>query len=102
VVGLVAGSVPGWSVVNEVKAIDQALVALPTLGRRNAGSGAWHSRSSVAPGEPDSEEDALPDHAVQQVWASPEPIGRRIALLELDASAIFYAGGVRIRSDTGR
>jgi hypothetical protein len=76
---MVAGSVPGQSVVNEVKAIDQALVALPTLGRRNAGSGAWHSRLSVAPGEPDSEEDALPAWSVQQVWASPEPIGRRIA-----------------------
>jgi hypothetical protein len=33
----------GWSFVVEVKAIDQALVALPISGRRNAGSGAWHS-----------------------------------------------------------
>jgi hypothetical protein len=39
---LVAGSVPGQSVVIEVKAIDQALVALPPSGRRIAGSGAWH------------------------------------------------------------
>jgi hypothetical protein len=57
---MVAGSVPGRSVVDEVKAIDQALVALPTLRRRIAGSGAWHSRLSVTPGGPDSEEDALP------------------------------------------
>jgi hypothetical protein len=75
---MVAGSVPGESVVIEVKAIDQALVALPILGRRIAGSGAWHSRSSVAPGGPHSEEDALSGRPVQEVWASPEPIGRRI------------------------
>jgi hypothetical protein len=43
VVELVAGSVSGQSFVVEVKAIDQALVALPILRRRNAGSGAWHS-----------------------------------------------------------
>jgi type VI secretion system Hcp family effector len=49
---VVAGSLSGQSVVNEVKAIDQALVALPILGRRIAGSGAWHSRSSVAPSRP--------------------------------------------------
>lgn len=45
---MVAGLVPGWSFVVEVKAIDQALVALPISGRRNAGSGAWHSEASVA------------------------------------------------------
>jgi hypothetical protein len=43
VVGLVAGSASGWSFVLEVKAIDQALVALPPSRRRNTGSGAWHS-----------------------------------------------------------
>jgi hypothetical protein len=64
---MVAGSVPGRSVVNEVKAIDQALVALPPSGRRNAGSGAWHSRPSVAPDGPDSEEDALSDQSVQSL-----------------------------------
>jgi hypothetical protein len=37
---MVAGSVPGESVVTGVKAIDQALVALPISGRRIAGSGA--------------------------------------------------------------
>jgi hypothetical protein len=46
----VAGSVLGWPFVVEVKAIDQALVALPTSGRRIAGSGAWHSKSSVVRG----------------------------------------------------
>jgi hypothetical protein len=49
---VVVGSVSGQSVVNEVKAIDQALVVLPILGRRIAGSGARHSRSSVGPGCP--------------------------------------------------
>jgi hypothetical protein len=85
---MVAGSLSGQSVVAEVKAIDQALVVLPPSRRRNAGSGAWHSRSSVAPGEPTAKRTRCWSARRSKSGHHLNRSGRRIAV-ELDAPAVF-------------
>jgi hypothetical protein len=95
-VEMVAGPLSGQSVVNEVKAIDQALVVLPPSRRRNAGSGAWHSRASVAPGDPTAKRTRCWSARRSKSGHHLNRSGRRIAV-ELMRRPFFWPEGGRLQ-----